>query len=406
MGCAASTATSKPTGADAPESAPEPNASFAADSDRKLKRPVSTSFIARDEPECNLVLTSWDPCEWDSEDISAWFGTLGMDLQRKYRGVLMPLEGWQMVEWSEEGLLSQGVEAGADVQRLLAARDRALAKGYEHSMGSRQAEPLYRQALERTQNAVGRQHRETAAALASLAECLREQGDRTQAAEVFREAWDLRACFLGPEHADTLLTAFHLARCLKDLGRLADAEAVYRQIVEPLKALKRTTYPTAGHALSNLAYCLSEQGRVTEAEALYRESVQMYEELCQELYGNREGDEDGDGGERTADLSALNINQLFLLACCVKKAGRFEEAEALFGRCLRLVYRKAGGGEGFRPEAEFNAMLICKMKACVEQQGRTFELEAALAAARQRPTTAQPPGAAKKREAERVQAVG
>ncbi|KAG2441238.1 hypothetical protein HYH02_010081 [Chlamydomonas schloesseri] len=329
-----------------------------------------------------------------------------MDLQKKYRSVLMPLEGWQMVEWSEEGLLSQGVEAGADVQRLLSARDRALAKGYEHNMGSRQAEPLYRQALDRTQNAVGRRHRETAAVLASLAECLREQGDRTQAAELFREAWEQRTCFLGPRHPDTLLTAFHLARCLKDLSRLADAETVYRQILEPLKALKRTTYPTAGHALSNLAYCLSEQGRIAEAEQLYRESVQLYEELCQELYGNRDGEGGEGGGERAGDLAALNINQLFLLACCVKKAGRYDEAEQLFGRCLRLVYRKAGGGEGFRPEAEFNAMLIGKLQACVEQQGRTFSLEAALTAVRQRPTTAMPAGAAKKREAERVLALG
>eukprot|EP00435_Cladocopium_sp_Y103_P023583 s4666_g5.t1 len=94
------------------------------------------------------------------------------------------------------------------------------------------AEPLFRRALDAKERTLGAEHPSTLISVNQLACCLQAMGLMKDAEPLFRRALEAQERMLGAEHPDTLVSVNSLALCLKAMGRLRDAEPLYRRAVE------------------------------------------------------------------------------------------------------------------------------------------------------------------------------
>lgn len=111
------------------------------------------------------------------------------------------------------------------------------------------------------------------------------------------------------------------ADALHEVGRAREAEAAYRLALTRLERIREPGHPMIGLALNNLGLNLHEQGRYPEALAALEQAVAIRAAI---------------GGETGATLVSMS-NQAVVL----KALGRFDEADALYGRVL-TVRRRTG----------------------------------------------------------------
>ena len=94
-----------------------------------------------------------------------------------------------------------------------------LAYVYSLEGNDRQADSLYREALEAQRRVLGTDHPDTLATLSNLALSYSLQEDLAEAEPMFLEALDAEQRVLGPEHPETLITMNDLALMYKNHGQ-------------------------------------------------------------------------------------------------------------------------------------------------------------------------------------------
>ena len=168
-----------------------------------------------------------------------------------------------------------------------------------------EAEPLYREALERQRGTLGNQHQNT----------LKAKGDLAAAEQLRRERLEAQRETLGNRHPRTLVSMINLGLLLKDKGDLAAAELLLREALEALRETLGNNHPDTHTAISNLGLLLMTKGDLAAAELLFREALVARRETL----GNRHPD--------TLD-SIQNLEVL------LDEKGKYEEAAPL---CRELL---------------------------------------------------------------------
>lgn len=150
---------------------------------------------------------------------------------------------------------------------------------------------------------------------------LLQTGQADEAEPLLRRAAEDAEQLWGATSPDAGTLAILWADALHEAGRARDAEAAYRLALARLERIREPGQPMIGLALNNLGLNLHEQGRYPEALAALEQAVAIRTAI---------------GGETGATLVSMT-NQAVVL----KALGRFDEADALYGRVLTV--RRRGG---------------------------------------------------------------
>jgi tetratricopeptide (TPR) repeat protein len=194
-----------------------------------------------------------------------------------------------------------------------------------NSQGSyRQAESLYKQALEIRRAVLGEKHPDTARSLNNLGDLYLKQGRYEEAEPLYKQALAIRREALGEQHLDTATSLGNLAVLYQSRGRYEEAEPLYNQALEIKRAALGEQHPLAATILSNLGEFYRSLGRYEEAEPLSKQALKIRQIAL---------------GEQHPD-TAWSLNSLGLL---YQSQGRYEEAERSYKEALAI--RQAVLGE-------------------------------------------------------------
>ena len=150
---------------------------------------------------------------------------------------------------------------------------------------------------------------------------LMRSGHAVEAEPLFRSAAEDAERLWGATSPDAGTLAILWADALNEAGRAGEAEAAYRLALSRLERISEPGHPMIGLALNNLGLNLHEQGRYAEALAALERAVAIRAAI------------EGEAGATLVSMS----NQ----AVALKALGRFDEADALYGRVLAV--RRRGG---------------------------------------------------------------
>jgi tetratricopeptide (TPR) repeat protein len=191
----------------------------------------------------------------------------------------------------------------------------SLARGDENRRLGKYAEARksYLDALAEAEK-FGPDDRRLAATLNNLGALLFDYGDYRQAEHMFGRALRILEQNAPAGDADVANALNNLAALAARGGRLDDARAMYERALG-IMARQEPDEPEPGAILNNLADVLRKQGHDREAAALYRRSIAAWTKR---------------GAEEQAALPMGNLAVLYFLA------GRFDEAQELLERCLRV----------------------------------------------------------------------
>lgn len=210
---------------------------------------------------------------------------------------------------SEKVLGPEHPETGVRINNLAAL---LKAKG-DHKA----AESLYRRSLTITEKALGANHPSTGTILNNLAFLLKDMGDYTAAESIFRRALVVAEKVQGPEHPKTASLLYALGELLLDLGKLTEAKKFLIREIELTRKFVKDDFDPLVTSLQNFGVALRNAGELKEAEPYLVEALQISERFYAK-----------DSMDITPQLSA--VGQLRFLQ------KRYEEAHALFTRCLEI----------------------------------------------------------------------
>ncbi|KAJ4382592.1 hypothetical protein N0V86_001814 [Didymella sp. IMI 355093] len=189
----------------------------------------------------------------------------------------------------------------------------------------KEAEKMYKQALNGKEKAWGEEHVSTLNTVNNLANLYKTIGRHKEAEKMYKQALNGKEKAWGEEHTSTLNTVNNLGLLFADLGQYEKAEALLGRALAGYKNIWGEEHTSTLETVNNLGLSYAGLGRYKEAEAL----------LCRAL----EGFNEALGPEHASTLETVN-NLGFLYA----DFGRHEKAEALLSRALE-GFNKALGPE-------------------------------------------------------------
>jgi len=206
------------------------------------------------------------------------------------------------------------------------------------------AEPLYRRALEITENALEPSHPEIGTSLNNLGLLLQARGDLTAAEPLLRRALEITENTLGPDHPETGTRINNLAALLHDRGDLDAAEPLYRRDLQITETALGQDHPKTATSLNNLALLLHYQGDLDTAETLSQKALEITENAL------------GPHHPKTA-ASLQNF------ASVLESRGDLYAAEPLFQRALEITENALG------PEHPDTATSLHNLALLLEERG-------------------------------------
>jgi tetratricopeptide (TPR) repeat protein len=186
-----------------------------------------------------------------------------------------------------------------------------------------EAEPLYQQALQICEQALGPEHPQVASPLNNLANLYSKQGRYVEAELLYQRALQIWEQALGPEHPNVASPLNNLANLYYLQGKYVEAEPLYQQALQIREQALGPEHPQVASPLNNLASLYSEQGRYVEAELLYQRALQIWEQAL--------------GPEHPDVASPLSG-----LANLYREHARYVEAELLYQRALQIWEQALG----------------------------------------------------------------
>jgi WD40 repeat protein len=154
-------------------------------------------------------------------------------------------------------------EFGPDAPETLQALDELAALHLDRGEPA-DAEPLFRQSLERKQRILGAEHPATLTAIKNLAHVLQAQNNLAEAVVFFRECLEIYRRVQGPEHPDVIVAMNELADALEDQGKRDEADDLSRQCLEGWRRLLNPDHMETRAALRKLVLRLQAHGKPIE----------------------------------------------------------------------------------------------------------------------------------------------
>ena len=201
-----------------------------------------------------------------------------------------------------------------------------------------EAEPYYREALDRRRDLLGDDDPETLFSIHNMGGLLHDQGKLDEAERDRREALDRRRRVLGDENPDTLEAMHNLARVRVDQGDFAEAERLLREAIAGRKKVLGQSHADTLDSVGELGEVYVALGREAEAEPLFRESIAGYRALSQP----------------DPRLGA----QLERLGLLLMKRRAFDEAEPLLLESFEIATKSEDPHKSARHRAESLAKLF------------------------------------------------
>lgn len=195
----------------------------------------------------------------------------------------------------------------------------SLALAYERMGDHSKAEPLFREATE----AIDEAHPEYATALNNLAGLVTKSGRFKEAEQLYRKALEKDVEVFGEGHPKHAVRLNNLATLLWTTGRHSEAESLYRQAAQIGKDTLGEYHPEYASRLGNLAGLLAETAHYDEAEHLYDAAKNIYKEAL--------------GKDHPEYLRNLNN-----MAGLLMRMERYEEAKPLFYEALSNCRMRLG----------------------------------------------------------------
>ncbi len=190
--------------------------------------------------------------------------------------------------------------------------------GLYRSMGAyERALPLYEQALEIRQAALGDRHPDTAGSLNNLAELYRSMGSYERALPLYEQALEIWQSALGDRHPSTATSLNNLAGLYESMGSYERALPLYEQALEIRQSALGGRHPDTATSLNNLAELYRSMGAYERALPLYEQAL----EIMQSALGDRHPD------------TALSLNNL---AALYESMGSYERALPLLEQALEI----------------------------------------------------------------------
>jgi tetratricopeptide (TPR) repeat protein len=192
-----------------------------------------------------------------------------------------------------------------------------LAELYRQQGKYEQAEPLYQRALHIWEQALGPEHPDVACSLYGLANLYRKQSKYAAAEPLYQRALRIREQHLGSEHPDVAYSLNGLANLYRKQGKHAAAEPLYQRALAIREHVLGPDHPYTAKALNNLAHLYTDQGNFAQAEPLYQRALAIRERVL--------GPDHPDTAQTLNNLALLYSDQ-----------GKFEQAEPLYQRALTI----------------------------------------------------------------------
>ncbi len=229
-----------------------------------------------------------------------------------------------------------------------------------------EAEPLFKQAIDKRKSALGPDDPHVAFAMRDLAECYRLVGKYDDAEKMLKEALEIVEKAYYADHANVAIILDGLARCYVDQGKREDAEPVLKRMLDingkTLSGEHRFTLETT----RNLAAVYRKLGKFTDAQQLLTKALKQVEtplgpfgDFQYELALAYEGEGKHAEAEKAYQQAASALEQrtrYMKLAQCLesyagmlKKMNRQADAEEVTKRAKIF----AGFGEDRMEEAAF-----------------------------------------------------
>jgi serine/threonine protein kinase len=155
-------------------------------------------------------------------------------------------------------------ERGPDAPETLQALDELAALHLDRGEPA-DAEPLFRQSLERELRLFGEEHPATMASRKNLARVLKKQKKLAEADTLLRECLEIYRRVQGPEHPDALIAMDRRADILEEQGKRDEADVLLRQCVEGWNRLLGPEHPETRAAARKLVVKLQAQGTPADA---------------------------------------------------------------------------------------------------------------------------------------------
>ena len=212
-----------------------------------------------------------------------------------------------------------------------------------------EAEPLYREALERQRGTLGNQHQNT----------LKAKGDLAAAEQLRREALEAQRETLGNRHPRTIVSMNNLGLLLMTKGDLAAAELLFREALEAQRGTLGNNHPDTHTAISNLGLMLDTKGDLAAAELLFREAVKG----MRDTLGNR---------HPSTRSSIKSLNRLLKA-----KQDKLRPAEKSCGTARRWICGVTRSAVGARARFAPRGASVAPLRRSAVHEGHRMNLAAA-----------------------------
>src|SRR5271155_495480 len=214
-----------------------------------------------------------------------------------------------------------------------------------------EAEAMYTQALQGSEEALGPKHTSTLSTVNNLGLLYANQGKLAEAEAMYTQALQGSEEALGPKHTSTLSTVNNLGNLYADQGKLAEAEAMYTRALQGSEEALGPKHTSTLSTVNNLGLLYANQGKLAEAEAMYTRALQGKEEAL--------------GPKHTSTLNTVNnLGNLY------KDQGKLAEAEAMYTRALQ------GSEEALGPKHTSTLNTVNNLGNLYRNQGKLAEAEA------------------------------
>jgi tetratricopeptide (TPR) repeat protein len=186
-----------------------------------------------------------------------------------------------------------------------------------------QATLLYNQVLTIWEQNLGKDHPDQIENLNHLAEIYSIQGKYDQAESILQRVMSVNEQAMGPEHPDLITSLNDLARLYHIQGKYAQAETLYQKALALREKVLGPEHPDIATTLNGLAELYDNLGQPTKAEPLYQRALTIREHVL---------------GLDHPDV-ARSLNSL---AHLYRDQDKREEAETAYRRAL-TIYENALG---------------------------------------------------------------
>jgi tetratricopeptide (TPR) repeat protein len=222
------------------------------------------------------------------------------------------------VHWADKALAIENADP------LVVARAHfTRARASFHLGAYAEAEERARTCLALREEAVGRNHIDTASTLHVIGQALSRQGKHIKALAAFTRAHTIEKQVLGPEHPDTAITLHAIGQVMSNLNRFHEALDAFNQALAIKEATIGPDHPSTASTLHALGQVLARQGKHAEALAAFTKDLSITEKSL--------------GPEHPSTAVTLNA-----LGQTLALMDRHEEALRCFAREIPIVEKSLG----------------------------------------------------------------